>query len=494
MSESDKKRHWNAITTILVTFIACSELSLKICRQCCHCNLVSDLLEYVVKYQKDYHKDKSLSTLTAKSLIILHNCSKAAENKQVYRQLGASEKIAPFLKSKNDDMAATSLFTLSYIIERSKQHLLKAENRVLIYILGIFDACLDDYSQERKGFSTSEIVVGLGNIAINDENKLSLVNNGLVPRLLRMMKRDSPVEQECAINTFTTLTKLKSTRNLIVDKYDAVQILSKHTDSDVEAVRHAAERAMAPIKNTPPRSAAQRKVSTSTSVSSASLNCNYRQLCLRFKKSLDLSDAYFAAEYDMCYCNSCHIERGDELYYSRGLPPKDYGLPIGWCRFAIQVPARVAPLNVFHKWHVAFHGTRPDAVRPILECGDLLMPGDLEMEGRKLAERDGHFNEKSKPVGFDTKQIFLSPSIRYSGSNAYAYPSKFKDDIAKKVYWSKVAFQVWIKPESYNIGPQTIGAKYEIDPRFNNQELEWFTKRRGCIVVSGLLVNLQETY
>ena len=32
-------------------------------------------------------------------------------------------------------------------------------------------------------------------------------------------------------------------------------------------------------------------------------------------------------------------------------------------------------MDVFNKWHVAFHGTRVDSVNAILECGDLLIPG-----------------------------------------------------------------------------------------------------------------------
>ncbi len=50
------------------------------------------------------------------------------------------------------------------------------------------------------------------------------------------------------------------------------------------------------------------------------------------------SDGYFNedAKYNLCYCESCHKLRGDEAYYKRGEPPRDYALPFGWCRFALQ--------------------------------------------------------------------------------------------------------------------------------------------------------------
>ena len=53
-------------------------------------------------------------------------------------------------------------------------------------------------------------------------------------------------------------------------------------------------------------------------------------------------DGYFNedAKYNLCYCESCHKLRGDEAYYKRGEPPRDYALPFGWCRFALRSVAR----------------------------------------------------------------------------------------------------------------------------------------------------------
>ena len=48
-----------------------------------------------------------------------------------------------------------------------------------------------------------------------------------------------------------------------------------------------------------------------------------------------VSGDFFNPEYDMCYCKNCHRERKDRDYYQRGDPPKLYGLPLGWCRFAL---------------------------------------------------------------------------------------------------------------------------------------------------------------
>ena len=51
---------------------------------------------------------------------------------------------------------------------------------------------------------------------------------------------------------------------------------------------------------------------------------------------ITFAGVYFDSKFDVCFCEKCHEGRGDNLYYTRGQPPKDYGLPIGWCKFALK--------------------------------------------------------------------------------------------------------------------------------------------------------------
>ncbi|XP_070568213.1 neuralized-like protein 4 isoform X3 [Ptychodera flava] len=125
---------------------------------------------------------------------------------------------------------------------------------------------------------------------------------------------------------------------------------------------------------------------------------------------------------------------------------------------------------------------------PILDAGMLLCPEDVILGGEELSQREGHFDEHRKPDNFDTLQIFVSPSIKYVESRAYASPIRWRD--AGTLYDARVAFQVWIRPGSYQVGPQTLGASYPIDPEFDNDKLEWFTKERPAVVLYGLLVKL----
>ena len=47
---------------------------------------------------------------------------------------------------------------------------------------------------------------------------------------------------------------------------------------------------------------------------------------------------YIDAKFNKCYCPRCYEEKpaGIEPYSPRGNPRKDYGIPIGWYRFALK--------------------------------------------------------------------------------------------------------------------------------------------------------------
>lgn len=51
--------------------------------------------------------------------------------------------------------------------------------------------------------------------------------------------------------------------------------------------------------------------------------------------------------------------------------------------------------------------------------------GDVCLGGKQLRESGGHFNDKWKPTEFDTKRIFVSPSVKYAGHQCYAKSTRY---------------------------------------------------------------------
>lgn len=211
-------------------------------------------------------------------------------------------------------------------------------------------------------------------------------------------------------------------------------------------------------------------------------NCDYLNLCQRFKNSLGLPNSYFTPDYPICFCLNCFKIRGESPYMKKGDPLKDYATPTGWSKFVLK--SKSEPLMV-EKMHTAFIGTKSSLVRRVLDLGEITPPGELGLEQnsekKKLKEDDS-----------DTPQLVLTPTLKY----IIAHPSspqssRFKDKITKSIYTARIAFQVEVQPGSYKIGPPTaLDLKTAPDPYFKLDETEWLTKERGNTAVSALLVKL----
>ena len=69
-------------------------------------------------------------------------------------------------------------------------------------------------------------------------------------------------------------------------------------------------------------------------------------------------------------------------------------------------------------------------------------------------------------------------------------PYSFTDPVTKKTVTAQVALQVLIRPGSYEVGRTTVERTQPFDANFSDDELEWSTKERGAVVVTGLLVKI----
>ena len=68
----------------------------------------------------------------------------------------------------------------------------------------------------------------------------------------------------------------------------------------------------------------------------------------------------------------------------------------------------------------------------------------------------------------------------------------FTDPVTKKTAYAQVAFQVLIRPGSYQVGRTTVERAQPFDTNFSDDELEWSTKERGAVIVTGLLVKITQ--
>ncbi|XP_066578654.1 neuralized-like protein 4 isoform X2 [Amia ocellicauda] len=224
--------------------------------------------------------------------------------------------------------------------------------------------------------------------------------------------------------------------------------------------------------------------------------CEYQAMCSRFKDLLTLPDGYFNedAKFNLCYCESCHKLRGDEAYYKRGEPPRDYALPFGWCRFALRINPRCDVANAFKKWHIAYHGTSVSSLRRTLDHGQLISGSTsiFSVTPTKAEVQNGYSEpEENSAPEREAPKVKLSPTMRYSGLDVFAPKVQFRDPRSHRYQQAQVAFQVCVRPGSYKAGPQSLGLSEPLDPRFSNAEIEWITKEAGGTLLYGLLVRVE---
>nr|XP_006820344.1 PREDICTED: neuralized-like protein 4-like [Saccoglossus kowalevskii] len=448
--------------------------------------LLSDLREYGFKKSKK----ERVKFAVLSSLNILHNCARPAENYQAFSDSGAVDGVLPFLKSDDKEYVMVAALTLSYISDPEKMDQVEFDTKAVKHIFKVLGKALDSPDLccrgNESGYYVVDLVQGLSNLADNERNKVTFLECGVMDLVVQTLKKCGQIEQEHAANIVWKLAQHDASRLKIEKNATAMDAIMKCSESTAVYVREAADRAVMALKPF-------RLTKQDIGFESSQPQCEYMDLCKRYLDTLKIPKEFFNPKFDLCYCNKCHTSRGDALYYVRGEPGMVYGIPITWCRFALNVhQSRVDALQVFDKWHIAYHGTQAQTVSDILKTGELLIAGDVGYGGKQIKEGEGHYHDGWKPHKFDTKNIFLSPTIRYAGLEAYSKPFRYRDRKTGKTYTAKASFQVCIRPHSYRVGKQTVGATFVFDPKINNNECEWYTKERGAIILYGLLINVRE--
>ncbi|XP_043671711.1 neuralized-like protein 4 [Vespula pensylvanica] len=215
---------------------------------------------------------------------------------------------------------------------------------------------------------------------------------------------------------------------------------------------------------------------TPGSISSVTKKCEYLKACMRLKKSLVLPDEFFSLDDALCYCSACYKAEGDNTICKKGEPPAEFALPVGWARFPLRqsINANQIPQSTTDKWHVSFYGIRLDAIRLILDRGELMTKEQLDASNLICTK-----NEVQNP------QVIFSPNINYAASEEFVKKYPYIDHQSNKKLNASTAFQLLVRPGSYTIGPS---GKDDIESQFESSK--WATKEAGATVIVALLIHL----
>ena len=195
----------------------------------------------------------------------------------------------------------------------------------------------------------------------------------------------------------------------------------------------------------------------------------------------------------MCFCIDCHKKRGDDEVYERGGRP--YELPLLYSAYTIKkFDSDREAQKICSNWVNSYHATTLANMEMIAKDGFVLKkPGEKTWDGKVIQMRTDDrriikpHNRENDYTGetfwFDPVQVFTTPSLRY----AERYVAQ--KDVDKGFC---VLLQCRQKPDSFKIGPESIGAfddNEKICPTFHNKELEFMTTENlTSLIVTRVLI------
>ncbi|XP_041480874.1 uncharacterized protein LOC121428360 [Lytechinus variegatus] len=129
-------------------------------------------------------------------LTIIYNCCwKAPENRVICREF--IDILQIFVQSENTSIQADAFLALSYIVDKSEVHKISLNEPCLNFILLALESAMSAQDWEDAfGYSTLELLQGLNQLAINDSNKLLIVNLGGKEILERILTGKGSSDEE----------------------------------------------------------------------------------------------------------------------------------------------------------------------------------------------------------------------------------------------------------------------------------------------------------
>ena len=131
-------------------------------------------------------KESEPLQLIGHCLGILHNISRRLRDRELFPD--SEETLLYFAMVKNTQVAPLALLCLAYLVNENTNHLISADENLLCFIITLLNEAYQSESRRWNGYSTKELAEGLSQLAINDNNKKILGQNGAIRVLTAILK------------------------------------------------------------------------------------------------------------------------------------------------------------------------------------------------------------------------------------------------------------------------------------------------------------------
>ena len=206
LNSSSEDESWeftcfDCLQQVLATIQNFADFHDGFCSSSAQAGVVPMCLENIVRLDRENDnwqygdEDAEPLQLIDTCLGILHNISRRLRDRELFTD---SEKtLLYFAKVKNSGIAATALLCLAYLVNEDTNHLISADENLLCFIITMLNEAYQSEDRRCDGYSAKELAEGLSHLAINDNNKKILGQNGAI-RVLTAILQSSNNDEERA--------------------------------------------------------------------------------------------------------------------------------------------------------------------------------------------------------------------------------------------------------------------------------------------------------
>ena len=183
------------------------------------------------------------------SMCVCHNLAKIREFRYLFNESNAIDVLTNFLSEDSARMKLrmSALCTLSYILSDEDANKLSDNYNIIPALVNALRKALEASTKRYLGYSIEELVEALSNLAVNDENKVKLVDEKLLPLLVLTLELQE-IEQERAISCLWQLSFREDVRLQIVEEPNCIELIRKISEDDQNGKEKLANKAKSALE------------------------------------------------------------------------------------------------------------------------------------------------------------------------------------------------------------------------------------------------------
>lgn len=256
-NEIDSMKCWPSFKRILNLFWILCDSSVNFCQYTLNSKVFEYLMMELRVLSAVSHSLNERSLYLLKAILgLFHNITRhIPSSKWVFRNEGLVSILRIFLSCDEAMVRVKALIILSYITSETENEIINSDDENFQFIILVLNDSLSsaNHTSLKYGMNSLEVLKGLCNLAVNDENKIRIVKNGVLPLYEHCLEVGNKEEKKLVITSLWSLAfhhynkqKMRDSKGLM-QKLRALESPVEFADDD--EICHAARGAVWELEN-----------------------------------------------------------------------------------------------------------------------------------------------------------------------------------------------------------------------------------------------------